>query len=196
MVYVSEYKPPHKLKTAHISLGLRGPLDIYADVVNRKTVPTDADSEAKFLYDAERLTASAITQTYHYMIEGGLEYGLLTTGEMIIFLCIDWSDPSTLLFHKANPGAEVEAHPANAPVCTAVGQYLAFSIMALESSVHDQEERLRATANLRTWAEDFETTYRSIPPDRRRAPDSSPGFEPVAYRGVDRSPYLLRRGKR
>ncbi|POR31368.1 Uncharacterized protein TPAR_08428 [Tolypocladium paradoxum] len=64
MVYISEYKPPHELATPHLRLGLRS-LDIYKEVVNRK-IPTSVDLDARFRYYAERLAASAITQTYHY----------------------------------------------------------------------------------------------------------------------------------
>ncbi|KAF6804661.1 hypothetical protein CPLU01_16046, partial [Colletotrichum plurivorum] len=78
MLYISEYKPPHKLTAPHLRLGLR-PMNIHKEVVNRKTIPTSVDPDARFQYHAERLTAAAITQTYHYMIEGGLEHGLLTT---------------------------------------------------------------------------------------------------------------------
>ncbi|KAH8196775.1 hypothetical protein TruAng_009067 [Truncatella angustata] len=85
MLYVSEYKAPHKLTAPHLRVGLH-PMDIFKDVVNRKTIPTAADPEGRFQYHAERLTAAAITQTYNYMIEGGLECGLLTTGETIVFL--------------------------------------------------------------------------------------------------------------
>ncbi|WQF90548.1 Putative tyrosine-protein kinase, active [Colletotrichum destructivum] len=198
MVYISEYKPPHKLTAPHLRLGLR-PMNIYKDVVNRKTIPTSVDPDARFQYHAERLTAAAITQTYHYMIEGGLEYGLLTTGEAIVFLKIDWREPETLFYHLAEPGAEVLAHPNHLHLCTAVGQYLAFSLMALglpgERRLRGQDERRQATEKLKTWLEDFETTLRSIPEDERQAPDSSPGYQPEAYEGVDRSPCLLR-GKR
>ncbi|KAH8742673.1 hypothetical protein F5883DRAFT_723029 [Diaporthe sp. PMI_573] len=198
MIYISEYKPPHKLTAPHLRLGLR-PMNIYKDVVNRKTIPTSVDPDARFQYHAERLTAAAITQTYHYMIEGGLEYGLLTTGEAIVFLKIDWREPETLLYHLAEPDAEVPAHPNYFHLCTAVGQYLAFSLMALgppgERRLRGQDERRQATEKLKTWMEDFETTLRSIPEDERHAPKSSPGYQPEAYEGVDRSPYLLR-GKR
>ncbi|KAL5903131.1 hypothetical protein ACKVV7_011438 [Pyricularia oryzae] len=135
MIYISEYKPPHKLTAPHLRLGLR-PMNIYTEVVNRKTIPTSVDPDARFQYHAERLTAAAITQTYHYMIEGGLEYGLLTTGEAIVFLKIDWREPETLLYHLAEPTAEVLAHPGHFHLCTAVGQYLAFSLMALGLPVH------------------------------------------------------------
>jgi hypothetical protein len=198
MIYVSEYKTPHKLTAPHLRVGLR-PMNIYKDVVNRKTIPTSVDPDARFQYHAEKLTAAAITQTYHYMIEGGLEYGLLTTGEAVVFLKIDWREPETLLYHLAEPDAEVSAHPHHFHLCTAVGQYLAFSLMALglpgERRLHGQDERRQATEKLKTWMEDFETTLRSIPEDERHAPKSSPGYQPEAYEGVDRSPYLLR-GKR
>lgn len=55
------------------------------------------------------------------MIESGLEYGLLTTGEAIVFLKVDWDEPETLYYHLAEPGPEVSAHPNNLQICTAVG---------------------------------------------------------------------------
>ncbi|KAK2675190.1 hypothetical protein RAB80_002234 [Fusarium oxysporum f. sp. vasinfectum] len=200
MVYVSEYKPPHKLTAPHLRLGLRA-MDIHKEVVNRRTIPTSVDPDARFQYHAEKLTASAITQTYHYMIESGLEYGLLTTGEAIVFLKVDWDVPETLYYHLAEPGPEVLAHPNNLHVCTAVGQYLAFTLMALgspgERRETRQEERLKAMENLKTWAEDFESTLRSIPENERSASsDYSPGHEPTTYKDVDRSPALPRRRTR
>ncbi|TXB98086.1 hypothetical protein FocTR4_00017229 [Fusarium oxysporum f. sp. cubense] len=200
MVYVSEYKPPHKLTAPHLRLGLRA-MDIHKEVVNRRTIPTSVDPDARFQYHAEKLTASAITQTYHYMIESGLEYGLLTTGEAIVFLKVDWDEPETLYYHLAEPGPEVSAHPNNLDICTAVGQYLAFTLMALgspgERRGNSQEERLKAMEKLRTWTEDFESTLRSIPENERSASsDYSPAYEPTTYKGVDRSPALPRKRTR
>ncbi|WKT54427.1 hypothetical protein QSH57_005011 [Fusarium oxysporum f. sp. vasinfectum] len=200
MVYVSEYKPPHKLTAPHLRLGLRA-MDIHREVVNRRTIPTSVDPDARFQYHAEKLTASAITQTYHYMIESGLEYGLLTTGEAIVFLKVDRDEPETLYYHLAEPGPEVSAHPNNLHICTAVGQYLAFTLMALGSPGERreirQEERLQAMKNLKTWAEDFESTLRSIPENERSAlSDYSPGHEATTYKDVDRSPALPRKRTR
>ncbi|KAI3579760.1 hypothetical protein IWW34DRAFT_421099 [Fusarium oxysporum f. sp. albedinis] len=200
MVYISEYKSPCKLTVQHLRIGLR-PMDIYKEVVNRKTIPTSVDPDALFRYHAERLTASAITQTYHYMIESGLEYGNLTIGEATVFLKIDWNEPETLLYHLAEPKYEVSAHPDSFHICTAVGQYLAFTLMALgspgEQHEHGQDERRRVMNNLKTWAEDFETTLRSIPENERSASsEHSPDYEPTTYNGIERSPYLLRRRRR
>ncbi|XP_044717270.1 metalloprotease-like protein [Hirsutella rhossiliensis] len=154
----------------HLRAGLR-PMNIYKEVVNRKTIPPSVDPDGRFEYHAERLTASALTQTYHYMIEGGLEYGLLTTGEATVFLKVDWAEPETLYYHLAEPGPEVLAHPEHMQSSSAVGQYLAFSLMALGRPggrvEHGQDERDRATANLnrrdQSESSDDESGYR--PPD-------------------------------
>ncbi|KAJ9417921.1 hypothetical protein QL093DRAFT_2565880 [Fusarium oxysporum] len=101
---------------------------------------------------------------------GTYRYGLLTTGEAIVFLKVDLDEPETLYYHLAEPGPEVSAHPNNVHICTAVGQYLAFTLMALgspgERRGNRQEERLKAMKNLKTWAEDFESTLLGArPPD-------------------------------
>jgi hypothetical protein len=199
MLYITEYKAPHKLIAPHLRAGLH-PMNIFKDVVNRKTIPPAAEPKARFQYHAERLTAAAITQTYDYMIEGGLEYGVLTTGEAIVFLKVDWEDPGTLFYHLAEPGPEVAAHPTEYRFCTAVCQYLVFSLMAIGSpnqplQGHPQEERQRAKEGLERWAEDFETTLRSIPKDERSPPESSP-FSPSIHLRGKRSPIFLRKNAR
>ncbi|ROT38489.1 hypothetical protein SODALDRAFT_333083 [Sodiomyces alkalinus F11] len=197
MIYVSEYKAPHKLTAPHLRAGLRQ-MDIYKEVVNRKTIPTSVDPEGRFQYHAERLTASALAQTYHYMIEGGLEYGLMTTGEATVFLKIDWDTPETLYYHLAEPGPEVTAHVEYMQSSSAVGQYLAFTLMALvnrgERGAPGQDIRDRAMVDLKRWTEDFETTLRSIPDGERQAPESSSSWAPTTYGDVDRSPSVPRGG--
>jgi hypothetical protein len=197
MLYISEYKPPHKLTPAHLRLGLR-PMNMYKDVVNRKTIHSTDDKAARFQYYADRLTASAITQTYNYMIEGGLQYSLLTTGEAIVFLKIDWDDPATLYYHLAEPGPEAAAHPDQLHLCTAVGQHMTFTLMALEKRrEYGQEARQRVKQTLHTWAEDFETTVRLIPRDERTASSDATYIpEPTTYHNVDRSPIFNRLRRR
>ncbi|RMJ09806.1 hypothetical protein CDV36_010574 [Fusarium kuroshium] len=201
MVYVCEYKPPHKLTAQHLRAGLHS-MDIYEEVMNRPTIPTSVDPVAQFKYHAEKLTASAITQTYHYMIESGLEYGLLTTGQAIVFLKIDWDKPETLYYHLAQPNSDVLAHPNEVDIYSAVGQYLAFTLMALNSPEerqrNKQEERQRAMEKLKTWTEDFETVLRSMPKERSASLSSafSPVSQSTTYEGVDREPKRLRRSKR
>lgn len=67
-------------------------MDIYEDVVNRATIPVLADEAAMFEYHADRLATATVTQTFDYMIQAGLTYSYLTTGEAIIFLKLNWAD--------------------------------------------------------------------------------------------------------
>ncbi|KAK3943777.1 hypothetical protein QBC46DRAFT_338119 [Diplogelasinospora grovesii] len=60
---------------------------------------------------------------------------------------------------------------------------------------HGQDDRHRAINSLETWAEDYESILRSIPLSERAAPSTSSACKPGTYKGVDRSPYLLRRKK-
>ncbi|KAF4448119.1 Reticulocyte-binding protein 2 like protein a [Fusarium austroafricanum] len=200
MLYVAEYKPPHKLSLPHLRAGLRS-MDIHREVVNRETIPTSSDTKARFQYNAERLTAAAVTQTYHYMIESGLEYGVLTTGEAFVFLKIDWAYPQNLQYHLTEPIPEALAHPENAHLCTAVAQYLSFTLLALgspgECCGHGQEERRTAMESLKTWTVDFESTLRSIPKDERTvSPDDGSEYEPTTYIDFDRTPSVPRRRTR
>lgn len=64
-------------------------MNIYDEVVNRPTIPTRDDPVALFQYHSERLVAAVITQTFHYMVKGGLEYSVITIGETIAFLKMD-----------------------------------------------------------------------------------------------------------
>jgi hypothetical protein len=213
MLYVAEYKAPHKLIAPHLRAGLH-PMNIIKDVVNRKNIPTTAHPEARFQYHAEKLTAAAISQTYNYMIEGGLMYGVLTTGEAIVFLKIDWDTPGTLFYHLAEPisevtacrsylaeaGPEVAAHPTNSYLYTAVCQYLAFTLMAVGPpgntlQSRPQEDRRRAIQGLRRWAEDFETTLRSIP-EAERVPPTSASYAPSIRFSVGPLPFSLRKKAR
>ena len=85
---VVEYKPSHKLSVFNLWTGLlrvdKGSLNILEDVINRITILTNP--EDKFVHHSEWLTIAALTQTYTYMIENGLEYSKLVTGEANIFL--------------------------------------------------------------------------------------------------------------
>lgn len=90
-------------------------------MVNRKIIPTSVDPDARFQYYAERLIAAAITQTYYYIIERGFEYGLLTTGEAIVFFKVDWRKFETFFYYFAKPIAKMLAHPNYFDLCTVMG---------------------------------------------------------------------------
>jgi hypothetical protein len=108
---IIEYKPPHKLSIYNLRAGFlradSGSMNLPEDVINRPTIPTDLGE--KFVYHSEWLTAAALTQTYSYMIENGLEYSKLTTGEADVFLQVKEDEPHTLYYHLAEPNIEAEA---------------------------------------------------------------------------------------
>ncbi|KAI9823200.1 MAG: hypothetical protein M1832_002644 [Thelocarpon impressellum] len=160
LAFVIEDKPAHKLSTAMLRMGLR-PLDIRKDVIDRVTVPTSEDQEAHIQYHSDRLVAAAITQIFSYMIEGGVQYGYITTGEAIVFLHVPSDDPSTVRYHLVEPRADVEAqieaYPDNAySHCTALGQVLAFSLLALESKAKPNDWQQRVIEQLTPWAVDYD----------------------------------------
>jgi predicted Ser/Thr protein kinase len=195
MAFFVEYKAPHKLTLPHLRLGLRD-MDIYDEVVNRVTKPLTGDTEALFQYTSDKLVAAAVTQTYHYMIEGGLEYSYVTTGEAFIFLKIDWNEPGIVYYHLAEPSEEVRAHLENFRHYTSVSQVLAFTLLALASPVHGQDERHKAVGSLKTWNEDYDSILHAIPASERKQTPPQSAFQPRTYKHVDRSPYLLRKGKK
>jgi hypothetical protein len=99
-----------------------GSMNIPEDVINGLTIPTP-----KFVYHSEWLAAAALTQTYAYMIENGLDYSKLITGEVDVFLQVTEDEPYTLYYHLAEPNIEADAHSEVDILlcCTTVGQTLA-----------------------------------------------------------------------
>ena len=140
---VMEYKLSHKLSVFNLRAGLlradKGSMNIPEDVINRITIPTDP--EDRFVYHSEWLTAAALTQTYAYMIENGLEYSKLVTGEADVFLQLKEDEPHTLYYHLAEPNIEAEAQSeVDILLCrTAVSQTLTFCLMVLDSKPRSQK---------------------------------------------------------
>lgn len=201
IAYVIEYKAPHKLHTKHLEQGLRK-ISIIDEVVNKPTIPK-ADP-AKFQHYSDLLTAAAVTQTYHYMVEAGLEYGYLTNGDAIVFLKIDWADPTVLYYHLAQPSREVAVNED--PIYSnAVCQVLAFTLLALQTTPHRNDERSAAIKNCKKWVVDFDAMLDKIiceeeeeaskadpstpkgKKKHRRVP-SSPGYNPKPIKKTKRGP--------
>ena len=69
-----------------------------------------------------------------------------------------------------------------------------------ERQQHGQDERQRAMDGLEMWAEDFETTLRSVPESERSASSENTSCYVLTYEKVDRSPrrspYVLRQQRR
>ena len=62
--------------------------------------------DSKFV--AKKYYAAAITQSYEYMLLGGLKYRCLVTGEATVYLRIKLDEPDTLYYKVLIPLVEVE----------------------------------------------------------------------------------------
>jgi hypothetical protein len=192
---VVEYKPSHKLSVFNLRAGLlradNGSMNIPEDVINRITIPTDP--EEKFMYHSERLTAAALTQTYGYMIENGLEYSKLTTGEADVFFQVKEDEPHTLYYHLAEPKIEAEAQSeVDILLCrTTVGQSLTFCLMALDSRSRSQNWRNHALETASRAVIDYEAILRQIPAEEKALTPPSSVFH-ARIHPFKRSPIVLR----
>ena len=171
-----ELKPPHKLPIPILLAGMRD-MDLLKDVVNRATIPVKKeDPEAYFNYRADRLVAAAVTQTFSYMIENGLEYGYLGTGEAFVFLRVRQNDPETVYYRLCIPNEEVGAETGWRPDSdhenllhlTAVAQVSAFCLQAVEKQPRSQEWQDSARAVLPTWTVDLDAVLGEIPVTERK----------------------------
>jgi len=131
------------------------------------------------------------------MIQGGTQYGYITTGEAFVFLRIRIDDPTTVYYHLIEPDNDVIAQKeANQDFVhrTAVSQVLAFSLLALESASRNQRWRQDAIDALHTWKVDYEATVRSMLDSIRTSPPDSE-YHPETYTPVGRFTMGLRPGK-
>ncbi|KAG5940545.1 hypothetical protein E4U59_002371 [Claviceps monticola] len=100
---------------------------------------------------AEKQVQHVIIETYNKMIDSCLEYGIITTGQAVVFLHFNWDDPKTLHYHIAEPRLDVALGPEeDAALLTTLGQYIAFTIMAIAKSSNKptQEQRLQIRKTL------------------------------------------------
>ncbi|THC88428.1 hypothetical protein EYZ11_012121 [Aspergillus tanneri] len=106
-----------------------------------------------------RVVAAVITQTFSYMIHGGLEYGYACTGEAFIFLRVLYDNPSTVYYYLSVPEEDVgqttgwtgDPSGANRLHLTALGQVLAFTLRALRVPTRDIAWTTSAVRRLKTW---------------------------------------------
>lgn len=186
--FVMEYKAPHKLSLSCISQGLED-MEL-EDVVQDREKNTEADN-------CRRLIAAVITQAFSYMVQIGVEYGCVCTGEAYVFLRVP-EDPRTVYYFLSVPNADVGGVTGWAPDSdgpnrlhlTAVGQMLAFTLLALKTQLRDQRWRSRATAQLKTWEIVYYELLDTMTPKTAKTSDYQPSRDNVYLR---MSPIRLRR---
>ncbi|KAK0655275.1 hypothetical protein B0T16DRAFT_363761 [Cercophora newfieldiana] len=180
MAYLVEYKAPHKIPLAIVRSGLQGDLHVSLDVIQNSDYPA-----------AKKVVIAALCQTFHYMIEGGLTYSFLTTGEAIVFLKINWANPDVLCYHVSEPMSEAAGHPGSFRYYTAVTQILTLTLMALgppdrEYPVQQsQDERESAKRRLALWGVTLDGVLHDVAETPSVAAPESPSFAPSS---IDRSP--------
>ncbi len=170
--------------------------------MNRKTTPNE--ESAKFRDKAERLVGAAITQIFSYMIDCGLQYGYICSGEAFIFLHIPREDPTTILYYLSTPNDDVgestewqpDSDKPNKLHLTAVARVLIFCLQTLSSKPLSQEWRTKVTEELEKWESEQcqqseESSERSSSEEEISAFMPSPGAGPP----IQKSPYFLRSGK-
>ncbi|KAG6285382.1 hypothetical protein E4U09_007337 [Claviceps aff. purpurea] len=141
MLYVCEYKIPQLVAYDEV----REAMEFLAPRFDQTI-----DKSQK----ARRKVQKIFIQLYHYMMKGYTEFGILNTGRVIIFCRINWKNPGTLHYHVADPYGEVAAaDEADKAFNGAVGQYLAFTLLALrQSDQTGQERRQIIVERLPIWA--------------------------------------------
>ena len=113
-VTLGEHKATHRVRAGTVSLYLRGPMaeDFMVQLArdaNSSPAAQDMAEEANqgpsprssVGPPGQVFFARALTQTFHYMITSGTEFGYMATGETLSFLRVSRDDPTTLLYYTA-----------------------------------------------------------------------------------------------
>jgi hypothetical protein len=53
------------------------------------------------------IIAVIITQTFSYIIHCGVEFGLVCTGEVYIYLCVSHNNPSIIYYYLSMPEEDI-----------------------------------------------------------------------------------------
>ncbi|KAI4183673.1 MAG: hypothetical protein L6R41_005267, partial [Letrouitia leprolyta] len=203
LLFVTEYKAPHKLTKEYIRAALNNAHDFDVHDIKDEKKPGDS-SRQKYLSKSRRLVAAAATQTYHYMLEGGIQYGCVVTGEVFIFLRVKEQERTTLYFHTAEPLQEVSSdhdHSSFPHPRTTIAQLMSFCLMALQSPQRSQEWRDKAMQEAKEWTVDYGKLFLEIPMDLRELQkeiDKRDYSRDTSYVGQQivippRSPYFMRK---
>ncbi|KAL5113487.1 hypothetical protein ACEQ8H_008623 [Pleosporales sp. CAS-2024a] len=96
-VYITEYKAPHKVSLGCIYEGLE-------DMKLRHVVTCRSTDTPRHHF--RRLMAAIITQAFSYMVQLGVAYGCVCTGQAFIFLHIP-DDPKTVYYFLSVPSGDV-----------------------------------------------------------------------------------------
>lgn len=174
LLFVVDYKAPHKLGVDSLRLGLRS-MDIVKDVLAHTSRPGETEDcsrdgqrlqkkrrieqsytkmtpteKEEFKYEADQAVAALMIQTFHHMLENGLSYSYVTTGQAYVFLHITAEDPTTFYYHLSTPDQHREDI---AMEDTAIGQVLGLALLAFkDGQPRDHFWRQKAMAQLKKYS--------------------------------------------
>ncbi|KAJ6038648.1 uncharacterized protein N7446_012062 [Penicillium canescens] len=163
-VYAVEFEAPHKVTIPELVTGLHQ-TDLARDVI-------DQEGDI-FEFYATRLIATVVTQIFSYMIDSGVRYGYICTGEAFVFLHIPKDDPTVVQYFLCIPNQDVQADDELRLHRTAIGQVLAFTFQALAVEPPTQEWHDAAHDKLATWKVEYLDVLREIPETLHKDPPAS-----------------------
>ncbi|KAJ5695363.1 hypothetical protein N7455_001733 [Penicillium solitum] len=163
-VHAVEFKAPHKVTIPELVAGLHH-IDLARDVIDQ-----EGDT---FEFYATCLVAAVVTQIFSYMIDSGVQYGYICTGEAFVFLHIPEDDPTVVQYFMCIPNQDVQADDEMRLHRTAIGQVLAFTLQALAAEAPSQEWHDAAHDKLKTWEVEYLDVLRKIPETLRKDPRAS-----------------------
>ena len=148
-VVVIEYKPPHRLGLKTLEAELE---DLNRnDLIDCARTPRhQAAKQERFPKD---IVVSVLAQIYTYMIDSGIQYAYLTTGEAFVFLYLPDGDRQTLHYSLVIP-KDAFTKFDNDFSRTAIGQVLSFCILACRGHDSTQDERQYHRQCAQVWAKD------------------------------------------
>jgi hypothetical protein len=146
------------------------------------------------------LVAAVATQTFHEMIQNGLEYSYIVTGEVFVFLHIRADEGTTLYYHVTVPSDDVYDEDGKFLVSqTAISQVTSLCLMAFKSRQRTIRWRENTKEQLEKYAVDYNMILKNIPeserkktPQKKRGETSSEDYEGKKDLTFNRSPYEMR----
>ena len=170
LILIIEYKPPHKLSLEKLEAGLKE-LDIL-ELIHRATISND--KTAKFTENSEAAVAVVLAQVYTYMVDSGIQYAYLTTGEAFVFLHIPDRKWNTLYYHMVIP-RDASADGTVTPSLTSIGLVLSFYVLACKGELQNQDSRLRHRNEAANWIKDDERLLANVTPspEKPKTPSSN-----------------------
>ncbi len=159
------------------------------------------------LHVSRNRTAQILTQAFHYMVESGLSYSYVSTGECLILLHVDYAtDPSVLYYRLSVPKREIhlpsvgevdEAHPGLFPVeqhsavvakQTPIAHVLTMILFALRNRPASFEAKDQVKKLIKVFPEAYDgTPEQQADPSQTPGGGNAPGAQQAAAQGGGRS---------